>query len=92
MRLLDIANIEFGPVTEKNLFKAQRKGALDLTTVGIGIYAKSGASTVELSKAISKKIVDVKKTLPDDLNIEIAFNRATYVGAAINEVYPNSNT
>ncbi len=87
VRLLDIANIEFGPVTEKNLFKAQRKGALDLTTVGIGIYAKSGASTVELSKAISKKIVDVKKTLPDDLNIEIAFNRATYVGAAINEVY-----
>jgi HAE1 family hydrophobic/amphiphilic exporter-1/multidrug efflux pump len=87
VRLLDIANIEFGPVTEKNLFKAQRKGALDLTTVGIGIYAKSGASTVELSKAISKKIVDVKKTLPDDLNIEIAFNRATYVGAAIDEVY-----
>ena len=87
VRLLDIANIEFGPVTEKNLFKAQRKGALDLTTVGIGIYAKSGASTVELSKAISKKIEDVKKTLPDDLNIEIAFNRATYVGAAIDEVY-----
>ena len=87
VRLLDIANIEFGPVTEKNLFKAQRKNALDLTTVGIGIYAKSGASTVELSKAISKKIKEVKKTLPEDLNIEIAFNRATYVGAAINEVY-----
>ena len=87
VRLLDIANIEFGPVTEKNLFKAQRKGALDLTTVGIGIYAKSGASTVELSKAISLKIAEVKKTLPNDLNIEIAFNRATYVGAAIDEVY-----
>ncbi len=87
VRLLDIANIEFGPVTEKNLFKAQRKDALDLTTVGIGIYAKSGASTVELSKAISKKIKEVRKTLPKDLNIEIAFNRATYVGAAINEVY-----
>ena len=87
VRLLDIANIEFGPVSEKNLFKAQRKDALDLTTVGIGIYAKSGASTVELSKSISKKIKDVKKSLPDDLNIEIAFNRATYVGAAIDEVY-----
>jgi len=87
VRLLDIANIEFGPVTEKNLFKAQSKNALNLTTVGIGIYAKSGASTVELSNAISKKIVEVKKTLPEDLNIEIAFNRATYVGAAIQEVY-----
>ena len=66
VRLSDIANIEFGPVSEKNLFKAQRKGALDLTTVGIGIYAKSGASTVELSKESKKKITEVKKTLPGE--------------------------
>ena len=34
--------------------------ALNLKTVGIGIYAKSGASTVELSKDVRKKIVEVK--------------------------------
>ncbi len=87
VRLSDIANVEFGPVSEKTLFKAQRKDALNLKTVGIGIYARSGASTVELSKAISKKITEVKKTLPDGINIEVAFNRATYVGTAIEEVY-----
>ena len=87
VRLSDVANIEFGPVSEKTLFKAQRKDALNLKTVGIGIYARSGASTVELSKEINKKISEVKKTLPDDLNIEVAFNRATYVGTAIEEVY-----
>ena len=85
--LSDVANIEFGPVSEKTLFKAQRKDQLNLKTVGIGIYAKSGASTVELSKEIKKKIQEVKKTLPEGLDLEIAFNRATYVGAAINEVY-----
>ncbi len=85
--LSDVANIEFGPVSEKTLFKAQRKDQLNLKTVGIGIYAKSGASTVELSREIKKKIIEVKKTLPDGLDLEIAFNRATYVGAAINEVY-----
>ena len=85
--LSDVANIEFGPVSEKTLFKAQRKNQLNLKTVGIGIYAKSGASTVELSKEIKKKIDEVKKTLPEGLDLEIAFNRATYVGAAINEVY-----
>ena len=85
--LSDVANIEFGPVSEKTLFKAQRKDQLNLKTVGIGIYAKSGASTVELSNEIKKKIKEVKKTLPDGLDLEIAFNRATYVGAAINEVY-----
>ncbi len=85
--LSDVANIEFGPVSEKTLFKAQRKDQLNLKTVGIGIYARSGASTVELSKEIKKKITEVNKSLPEGLELEIAFNRATYIGAAINEVY-----
>ena len=85
--LSDVANVEFGPVSEKTLFKAQRKNAKNLKTVGIGIYAKSGASTVELSSQIKKKIDEIKSSLPDGLNLEIAFNRATYVGTAIQEVY-----
>ena len=87
VRLSDIANIEFGPVSEKTLFRAQKKNALDQKTVGIGIYARSGASTVELSKEIKKRIEEVKKTLPEGLSLEIAFNRATYIDEAINEVY-----
>jgi len=87
VRLSDIAKLEFGPVTSKVLFSAQSKKALNLKTVGIGIYARSGASTVELSKEINKKIKEVNKNLPGDLNLEIAFNRATYIGEAINEVY-----
>tara|TARA_B100000470_G_scaffold212535_1_gene192294 strand:+ start:1181 stop:4291 length:3111 start_codon:yes stop_codon:yes gene_type:complete len=87
VRLGDISNIEFGPVSEKALFRSQSKDALNLKTVGIGIYARSGASTVELSKEIKKKVKEVKKSLPEGLNLEIAFNRANYIGAAINEVY-----
>ena len=85
--LSDVANVEFGPVSEKTLFKAQRKNAKNLKTVGIGIYARSGASTVELSKQIKKKISEISPSLPDGLNLEIAFNRANYVGTAIHEVY-----
>ena len=85
--LSDVANIEFGPVSEKTLFKAQTKDQLNLKTVGIGIYARSGASTVELSDDIKKKIVKIKKSLPEGLDLMIAFNRANYVEAAIEEVY-----
>ena len=87
VRLSDIADIGYGPVSEKTLFKAQMRNSLDLKTVGIGIYAKSGSSTVELSNEIKKKVKEVRKSLPGDLKLEIAFNRATYVGTAINEVY-----
>ena len=87
VRLSDVANVELGPVSEKTLFKAQSKNNLNQKTVGIGIYAKSGASTVELSKEIQKKIIEVRKTLPEGLKLEVSFNRATYVKAAIDEVY-----
>ena len=85
--LSDVANVEFGPVSEKTLFKAQTKDQINLKTVGIGIYARSGASTVELSKDIKKKISQVKKTLPKGLDLRVSFNRANYVEAAIQEVY-----
>ncbi len=85
--LTDVADIEFGPVSEKTLFKAQTKDQINLKTVGIGIYARSGASTVELAKDIKKKIVEVKKSLPKELDLRVSFNRANYVEAAIEEVY-----
>ena len=85
--LSDVANIEFGPVSEKTLFKAQTKDQINLKTVGIGIYARSGASTVELSNDIKKKLIEVKKSLPEELDLRVSFNRANYVEAAIEEVY-----
>ncbi len=87
IRLENIAEIKYGPVSEKTLFKAQTKESLNQNTVGIGIYAKSGASTVELSKKVKKRINEVKQTLPEGLNLQVSFDRATYINAAIWEVY-----
>ena len=42
---------------------------------------------LNLSKEIKKKIIEVRKTLPEGLRLEVSFNRATYVKAAIDEVY-----
>jgi len=88
IRLENIAEVKYGPVSEKTLFKAQSKdGKPNEKVVGIGIYAKSGASTVELSKKIRERITIVQKTLPDTLKLGVSFDRATYINAAINEVY-----
>ena len=88
IRLENIAEVKYGPVSEKTLFKAQSKGGKpNEKVVGIGIYAKSGASTVELSKKIRERIKIVQKTLPDSLTLNVSFDRATYINAAINEVY-----
>ena len=88
IRLENIAEIKYGPVSEKTLFKAQSKdGKPNEKVVGIGIYAKSGASTVELSKQIRERIKLVQKNLPEGLKLGVSFDRATYINTAINEVY-----
>ena len=88
IRLENIAEVKYGPVSEKTLFKSQSKdGEPNEKVVGIGIYAKSGASTVELSKKIKERIKEVQKTLPDGLKLGVSFDRATYINAAITEVY-----
>ena len=87
VRLENIARIEFGPVSQKTLFKSQSLDGFNEKVVGIGIYARSGASTVELSKRVKKRVEEVQKTLPDGLKLGVAFNRATYINTAIWEVY-----
>jgi len=88
IRIENIAEVKYGPVSEKTLFKAQSKdGKPNEKVVGIGIYAKSGSSTVELSKKIRERIKEVQKTLPTSLKLGVSFDRATYINAAINEVY-----
>ena len=88
IRLENISEVKYGPVSQKTLFKSYSKdGKPNEKVVGIGIYAKSGASTVELSKKIRERIKVVQKTLPDALKLDVAFDRATYINAAINEVY-----
>jgi len=87
IRLENIARLEFGPVSQKTLFKAQSIDGFNEKVVGLGIYARSGASTVELSKRVKKRVEEVQKILPDGLKIGVAFNRATYINTAIWEVY-----
>jgi len=88
IHLGDIAEVKYGPVSEKTLFKSISKvGESNDKVVGIGIYAKSGASTVELSKKVKERIREVQKTLPEGLRLDVSFDRATYINAAISEVY-----
>jgi len=88
IRLENIAEVKFGPENEKTLFKAQGKdGSPNEKIVGIGIYAKSDASIVELSKRIKERIKEIQKTLPDGLKLGIAFDRSTFIKASIFEIW-----
>jgi len=88
IRLENIAEVKFGPENEKTLFKSQGKDANpNEKIVGIGIYAKSDASIVELSKRIRKRIKKIEKTLPDGLKLRVAFDRSNFIQSSIFEIW-----
>ena len=82
LRLSDIARIEFGALNSSTSFKGNGK-----SNVGIGIYQQSTANTIEVANLIKQKIKEIEPSLPRDSNLTVAFDRSTYIGEAINEVY-----
>ena len=82
IKLGDIARLEFGALNSNTLFKGNGN-----QTVGIGIYQQSTANTIEVAKAIKKKVKEIKPSLPEDSTLTISFDRSTYIETAIYEVY-----
>ena len=46
-----------------------------------------GLPQLSFQKILKKKIIEVKKSLPEELDLRVSFNRADYGEAAIEEVY-----
>ena len=82
IKLGDIARLEFGALNSNTLFKGNGN-----QTVGIGIYQQSTANTIEVARAIKKKIKEIRPSLPDDSSLSVSFDRSTYIETAIYEVY-----
>ena len=55
--------------------------------MGIGIYQQSTANTIEVARAVKKKIKEIRPSLPDDSSLSVSFDRSTYIETAIYEVY-----
>ena len=55
--------------------------------VGIGIYQQSNSNTIAVVDWIKKKLTEVKKNLPEGIQLDVAFDRSNYIRVAVNEVY-----
>lgn len=55
-------------------------------TVGLGIRKQRGANEVEVGKAVLKKLAEVRKTLPKDIEVRVAYNGTKFSEDSINEL------
>ncbi len=82
VRLKDVARVELGPLNLRTLFKGNGD-----PVVGIGIYQQSNSNTIAVVDGIKKKLTEVKKNLPEGVQLDVAFDRSNYIRVAVNEVY-----
>ncbi len=47
--------------------------------VGIGIYQQSNSNTIAVVDGIKKKLTEVKKNLPEGIQLDVAFDRSNYI-------------
>ncbi|WP_336513915.1 efflux RND transporter permease subunit [Pollutibacter soli] len=81
IRLRDIGYAQLGPENEES---STRKN--NIKSVNLAIVALPGSNQVAIADEVYKRLEVIKKDMPDDILLEIGFDRSTFVRKAIDEV------
>lgn len=82
IRVQDVARVELGG--QDYSFLSRRKHVPNVLSI---IYQQPGSNAVEVTEAIHKLIDDRKATFPEGLAVDVDFDVANFINAAIDEVY-----
>lgn len=81
VRFSDIGNAELDTENRKNILR--RNG---VPMVSPTIIPQPGANQIEIADEVKRRIEQMKKDLPDDVKIDIAYDNTKFVRASISEV------
>ncbi len=79
--LKDIARIELGSKSEE--MRAKYDG---LPAVGLAIFQAPGSNAVNVANAVNKKIVELQKKMPAEVQFNTVFNNAAFVEDSLTEI------
>jgi HAE1 family hydrophobic/amphiphilic exporter-1 len=81
VRIRDIGRVEDGMEEKRNLARFNGKPC-----VSIGIQKQSGSNTVAIIDRVKRELVNIHKTLPPGMELNIAFDQSDFINRSINEV------
>jgi multidrug efflux pump len=81
IRLRDVGYALIGPENEES---ATRKN--NIQAVSLAVVAQPGSNQVAIADELYKRMEVIRKDLPQDISLEIGFDRSTFVRKAISEV------
>ncbi|MBI2094892.1 MAG: efflux RND transporter permease subunit [Candidatus Omnitrophica bacterium] len=79
--LEDVAEIQDDLADQRRLSRIMGR-----TAVGLGIRKQRGANEVEVARAVKRRLKEVQKEMPRDLEIGINFDRSVFVEESIHEL------
>ncbi len=88
IRLGEVAVVELAARDEKTSFRGIiTPGVPGENMVGIGIIKQSKANTVDVTRAARAVAIDIQKTLPEHMQLNVTFDTAVFLERSVEEVY-----
>jgi multidrug efflux pump len=81
VQLGEVAEVSLGAEDERTTARADA-----IPAISIGIEQQSKANTVAVSRGVQRELERLRATLPEDMRLEINFDRATFVNESMKEV------
>jgi multidrug efflux pump len=81
VRFSDIGYAELGPLNMRTVLK--RDG---IPIVGVVLIPQPGSNSIDIADEFYKRVDNIKKDLPEDINLGIGFDQTEYIRESINEV------
>jgi multidrug efflux pump len=81
VRLGDVARVEVGPEDDRTIARYNGK-----PSIGLGIVKQQKSSTVDVAHHVRDALPELRRLLPEGMNLEIAFDSSRFIEEAIEEV------
>jgi HAE1 family hydrophobic/amphiphilic exporter-1 len=82
VKLSDVASVELEPLEDDVILRYNGKRSM-----AVGLTKQSTANIIELSDTVQAELVNIRKTLPAGIKVEVAYDGAVPVKASIRAVF-----
>ncbi|MFW5654915.1 MAG: efflux RND transporter permease subunit [Roseicyclus sp.] len=81
VRVRDVARVTLGPAPNETVLRANGQ-----TGLGLGILRQATSNTLSISDGVRAAVADLREALPEDVNIFVTSDDATFIRGSIEEV------